>query len=208
MQFSAYGHNPETHDAITNVKGSFERQQTALKKLKDLGVPLRGQAILMKENHAFQKQIRARFKKLGIPIEFSIARPSGRQDKEKIPGCAACSFPKGCLEAKGSSASPNLDFFAMKHFYNNCWIQRCGVTAEGKVIACVFARDKVLGDLTKESFSKAYQRLKENAAEFKCDNINGCKDCSLRFACVDCRPWAFSLTGNWKAKNPYCKELV
>jgi len=207
VQFSAYGHNAKMHDFITGVEGSFEKQQASLKRLNDLGVPLRGQIIVMKQNLPFQKQIKSFFKKQDIPTQFSIARPSSKQPISGIPGCATCSFPKNYLEANQSPVSISLDFFAMKHFYNNCWIQRCAVTAEGKVLACVFARDKVLGDLTKQSFKQAFKSVKENAAEHKCNNILGCSGCSLRFTCLDCRPWAFSLTGNRKQKNPYCKEV-
>lgn len=206
VQFSAYGHTAGLHDSITCVKGSFEKQQASLKKLKGLGVALRGQIILMDENLSFQNQIKDFFQKLKIPVEFSIARPSGRQSIKSIPGCSTCSFPKNYLENHGSSASVNLDFFSLKHFFNDCWIQRCGVTPQGKVIACVFAREQHLGDLTKESFSKVYERLRGNAAEYCCDRISGCKECALRYACVDCRPWACSLTKDWRAKNPYCKE--
>lgn len=205
VQFSAYGHKPELHDTITGVKESFEKQQKALKKLKQLGIPLHGQIILMNENTPHQEQIKQFFEKRGIPIKFSIARPSGRQHTEDIPGCATCSFPENYLPAREKIASIHLDFFVLKHFYNNCWIQRCGITPQGKVLACVFARDKVLGDLTKEKFRTVYTRIKENAAKYACDRINGCKNCSLRYACVDCRPWAHSLTSKWKEKNPYCK---
>jgi len=206
VQFSVFGHSAELHDSITGVKGSFERQQKALKELKKLGVELRGQVILLKENLPFQKQIKEFFQALKIPIMFSIARPSGRQAKENLPGCATCSFPENYLEAKGSSASIDLEFFALKHFFNDCWIQRCGITPQGKAIACVFAREQVIGDLTKESFSRAFKRLRENAADYSCERVEGCKECSLRYACTDCRPWAFSLTGEWLGKNPYCKE--
>lgn len=208
VQFSAYGHNAKLHDSITCVKGSFERQQASLKKLKLLGVSLRGQAILMKENLSFQKQIKEHLQKMKIPIEFSIARPSGRQLAAEIPGCASCSFPKNYLEADGSPAFADLDFFAMKHFYNNCWIQRCGITAQGKLLACVFARDKAFADLKKQSFKEGYKKIRQNAAKHRCDNINGCKDCCLRYACLDCRPWAFSMVGKRLGKNPYCKELL
>lgn len=207
VQFSAYGHNAELHDSITCIQGSFARQQEALRKLTALKVPLRGQAILMKENFSSREQIKKHFRKLGVPIEFSIARPGGRQEASGIPGCASCSFPKGYLEAAGSSASVDRDFFVLKHFYNDCWAQRCVVTAQGKVLACPFARERSFGDLTKESFAGARKRLLRNAACYKIDHINGCKECSLRYACIDCRSWAKALTGRWKGKNEYCKEI-
>ncbi len=208
VQFSAYGHKAKMHDFVTGIQGSFEKQQTSLKKLKELGVRLRGQVIILKENQYSKNKIKKHFKELNIPIEFSIARPGGRQNASNIPGCITCSFPKGYIKARGKPASLSFDYFVLKQFYNNCWARRCGITATGKVIACVFDRDKILGDLTKESFKQIYEKMKTNAEKYSCGKIKDCKDCSLRFACVDCRPWAFSLTGNWLAKNPYCKELT
>ena len=206
VQFSCFGHNSKIHDSITGVEGSFESQKKALKKLRKLGVPLKGQIILLKQNLAFQNQIRKHFQKMQIPIEFSIARPSGNQTKEGIPGCQTCSFPQDFVP-KNVPVSITPEFFALKHFFNDCWIQRGVITSKGKVIACPFARNKVLANLNKQPFSEAIKAIKENAANFKIDKINGCKNCSLRFACSDCRPWALSLTKNSNTKNPYCKEF-
>lgn len=57
VQVSLYSMNPEEHDAITQVKGSFEKTKTSIEKLVEADIPLQISCPVMKINRKSYKDV-------------------------------------------------------------------------------------------------------------------------------------------------------
>ena len=147
-------------------------------------------------------------KEFDIRIHFGITRPSYAKDFELVPGVITeqyCKFPDSLgRKEEGDIYSEPTDFLVRKK-WNECFAGRLCINAKGDVMPCIFARELLIGNIRNKSLIDLYR---EDARFFrdsyKIDNVNECKNCELRYACRDCRPWAYSISGNWYAKNPYC----
>jgi radical SAM protein with 4Fe4S-binding SPASM domain len=68
IQISLYSMNPEIHDYITKVKGSFEKTQTNILKLIEYDIPLQISCPIMKANSKSYKEVALWGKKIGIRV--------------------------------------------------------------------------------------------------------------------------------------------
>jgi len=64
------GANPDTHDKITGVKGSFKRGVSAIKLLKKCGLRVRMQSTLMQQNKKEAKAIKNLARKLAVESDI------------------------------------------------------------------------------------------------------------------------------------------
>ncbi len=69
---SLYGANPETHDVITRVRGSFERTLTGLRELNEAGVRTAVKYLLMKHNVQEFERARELADEIGAAFSFSF----------------------------------------------------------------------------------------------------------------------------------------
>jgi radical SAM protein with 4Fe4S-binding SPASM domain len=141
-----------------------------------------------------------------LDVDFKMpdpVRPTGR-------GCSREIIPKNLpREFSGEMDCPNFSTdeytFRFNQHYNNCWAGKMAITADGKVIPCIFARDQVVGDVLR-------QELKEIIDDGELyrfwritkDHVATCHICEYRYACHDCRPLAYGHRKNLFAKPPRC----
>jgi radical SAM protein with 4Fe4S-binding SPASM domain len=70
---SIYAARPELHDAITLVKGSFEKSLRAIRSLRAAGIPVITKSPLMKTTAPHWREIEALAKELGCEYQFDLS---------------------------------------------------------------------------------------------------------------------------------------
>ena len=70
---SIYAARPELHDAITQVKGSFEKSVPSIRSLRGAGIPVIIKSPLMKTTAPHWREIEALAKELGCEYQFDLS---------------------------------------------------------------------------------------------------------------------------------------
>ena len=73
VEVSIYGATAETYEAVTRVKGSFERARVGIQRLVDLGVDLELKTVLMTLNQHELDSMREWADELGVSFRFDAA---------------------------------------------------------------------------------------------------------------------------------------
>lgn len=204
IALSIYSNCPSIHDKITQTKGSYSSVYQNLLILKEAKVPTRVALILMKQNQKTINRTINSLKKIGIIPRPDVVRPTGRGDCSAIIPDIVSVKKWGFMSEPNFSTSPRE--FSFNKYWNSCWAGKIAITSKGEVLPCIFARNHIVGDLSKEMaleeviFGEALQKLWKITK----DDVEVCKDCEYRYVCSDCRPIAESTFGNLYAKNPRC----
>ncbi len=185
LRISLLGPTAELHDKITGVNGSFDTLIRTMKACVEnatsfnIAVTLLPETLEQKE--AFIKLVR---ETVGdVSVKFSVVRPQGRQ---------------GCEMSNGSLCTPeklatniSKKFFTEAHFHHTCFYRKVVFSSTGSVHPCIMSRyvEKVFNEIKDEHPFKVFDEW-WNLTK---DDIDGCKDCALRYACFDCRGFAQGL---------------
>jgi radical SAM protein with 4Fe4S-binding SPASM domain len=96
-----------------------------------------------------------------------------------------------------------FDFFYNQHF-NPCLGQQLAVDCGGEIKPCLWWHE-ILGDIKKDNIiSMINIGIFDKYWECSKDKINVCKDCELRYACLDCRLSHHDGEDNFTEKPTYC----
>lgn len=202
VRVSIYGYNPETHDKITNVPGSFEKSIAALKLLKEADIPTTIAVILMRENQTIFPEIKQFIESLGFPCDkYDTIRKTcgGSQQCHQITDVEVL---KGRYLTEADFDTSVKTFQYNKH-WNSCWFGKIAITAKGEVIPCIFARESVLGNIDTDPADTIRDNVLKAWGITK-DDVKICKDCEYRYSCHDCRPLAAGLLEDPLGKYPRC----
>lgn len=197
-----YAASAAIHDQVTGNRGSFDKTMEAIKKILAAEVPLRVASILMKANETEAQNIIQLCQDLGLPDTIpDVIRPTGRGDDDRL-------LPQH--QSRPSVRPPfytDRDSFRLAHAYHSCLAGKIAVTATGDVIPCIFARDRVAGNILNQSLQEVLSGTAlQEAWHTTKDAVDKCRDCEYRYACSDCRPLAQSTdpVKSWCAPSPYC----
>jgi len=202
VRVSLYGHDAHTHESVTGVKGSFQKTVTALKLLKEQDVPTTVAVIIMKANQSYIEEIKTFIESLGHVFSGydTIRQVAGKVNNDN------CITDAEILESRYHTSA---NFFTSEEQYahnlhwNNCWSGKLAITDSGDLLPCIFARDTVIGNVSKESLSEGLDKALPYWS-MTLDQVDGCKDCEYRYACYNCRPLAMSIGGAVDSKEPRC----
>lgn len=202
VRVSLYGFDAQSHEKITQCVQSFSKLDQSLDLLRIEGVPTKIAVVLMEENQDYLEQIISYIKSKGHTytgfdtvrkVKHSIQSSHAVTDSE-ILKYRYISEPIFCTSCQ--EYSNNL-------YWNSCWYGKFAITSTGDIIPCIFARDKICGNIQSDSLDFIKKSLISYWSITK-DKVETCKDCEFRYACDDCRPLAEGETGNIYAKYPRC----
>jgi radical SAM protein with 4Fe4S-binding SPASM domain len=193
---SLYGTTAMAHDKMTRREGSWAKTTDAIKKLREIDVPIfvgyfchEGESRLLAESFLHSIEV----------INYKIQEPSN------VGRGAVINWK---IKKKGN-VLPLYMAFDTKRFFlgfqgHNCFQDHFSIRPDGAINPCIMARDVRLGNIKETPL----RRVQESAdfvefASMGKDEIVGCADCEFRYSCFDCRPDAKGATTNWKAK-PDC----
>lgn len=94
--------------------------------------------------------------------------------------------------------------YTFNHICNNCWGHKIAVTKDGKIRPCIYSTI-IIDDLKNLNNSNTIEKIKSYWYITK-DNVEKCKECELKYFCIDCREIAQrENNSNLYATNPNCK---
>lgn len=197
-----YADNAEVHDKVTLHTGSFNKTMNAVRKILDAGIPLRIASIIMKANENEAENITKLLEDLGVETtKLDVVRPTGRGDDESL---LPTNFKNPLIKPPFYTSAEE---FWKAHRYHNCFAGKIAVTSTGDVIPCIFARNKVCGNIMDSSLGEILNGLVlQKCWNTTKDEVKKCKDCEYRYACYDCRPKAqgSDINKDWNACPADC----
>ena len=218
---SLYGPNAEVHDWVTRVPGSFEATANNVVKLRVRGVPMGIAMTVMRENQDYVEETE-RFARDCLNATAFVAAPIlpiGRGCLNDLVSSAegflrvasekliqAASEGRVRLPVRIMPVFPRVrraNFVA--RLSGTCWSGCLCITSTGDAIPCPAARQLVLGHVKRSRLQAIISSdAVEQAWKFTKDQVQVCKDCEYRYACLDCPAAVLVTGGSLYAKPPWC----
>lgn len=205
IQVSLYSMNPEIHDYITTVKGSFERTKASIEKLVAADIPIQISCPIMKANrkgydkvldYARSLKVKAQtdyimMARSDLDTENLANRLSLVETEELLRDIIEHDFEYRNETLKQKSISEEIMIDRERYLkqpvcgvgYDNCCI-----TANGDVYPCAGWQDYVLGNVYKQSLQEIWEnseRVKE-LRKITQASFPQCIDCEARNYCARC----------------------
>ena len=213
VSVSVYGAVAATHDAITQVPGSFERTMTGARRLKDRGVRTALKFIVMKANAAETAAMMAMGDAGGF--EYSVDPTiTGRYDgtsgslATRVDPPVLAELYQGPLRSQ--VLPPRPESMTDDDFKCNCARGNAAVSSAGEVYPCISTPLRA-GSIREQSFgeiwetSPVFRRIRGlGIADFKT-----CAPCDLKRWCRRSPGPAYLLTGDYTGVDPWtCQEAA
>lgn len=199
---SLYSKRPEIHDIITRVPGSFQRTMNNVLRLKERGIQPRFGVVVMKHNQDYVEETMGLLRELGIARPgCDFVRPCGRGNEEEL---APDKFLKETYRTQAMFMQTDRDRFIRNCNGNSCWQGKLTISSIGNVYPCIMQRSAPAGNVREQSLRDIIMGGIRKYWDLSYDKIEVCQDCEYRYACHDCRPITYGLTGELTAKASYC----
>lgn len=205
IQVSLYSMDPEIHDFITTVKGSFEKSKAAIEKLVAADIPVQISCPVMKANRKGYDKVLEYAKSLKIKAQTDyIMMARSDLDTENLANRLSLEeteellrdiiehdvqYRESTLQQLPISDEIKFDLERFKKQpvcgvgYDNCCI-----TANGDVYPCAGWQDFVLGNVYKQSLQDIWEnseRVKELRKVTQA-SFPQCIECEARDYCARC----------------------
>jgi len=205
IQVSLYSMEPEIHDFITTVPGSFERTKSAIEKLVAADIPIQISCPIMKANrHGYDKVLDyARSLKIKVQTDYIMMARSDL-DTDNLANRLSIEETEELLrdiilhdtQYRDSTLQqlPVTDEikFDLERFKKQpvCGVgyDNCCITANGDVYPCAGWQDYVLGNVYKQSLEEIWEnsdRVKE-LRKITQATFPQCLECDARDYCARC----------------------
>ncbi len=204
IHFSIYNHKPEKHDAFTQVKGSFDKTTSVIKKCVNLGIPVNIKTCVVDSNADDIEGILELAKNLSTTIQISMAI-NAKNDGDTAP-----------FQHRLKTAEDYADVMKLvnKHILIHCSNDYkqvrpddgkiCGagnsslnINPYGEVfpcnallISCGNVREKSISDIWNNSVEL------DKIRNYTFDKIKGCENCEELTYCNFCPGSALIETGD------------
>jgi radical SAM protein with 4Fe4S-binding SPASM domain len=214
---SIYAARPELHDAITQVKGSFEKSVRSIRSLLGAGIPVIIKSPLMKTTAPHWREIEALAKELGCEYQFDLsitAKNDGKlsplahrvEDREVLTDIFSSRYYKLYVgdEPMSTMTGPSPEA-------SLCGAGACGlaVAPDGTIRPCIGLTiplgrwpDNSLGEVWhKSSFFAEFGSLKMR-------DISPCNNCPEFAYCSRCPGAWLAEQGDFRKPSPYTCVLA
>ncbi|MGB6716541.1 MAG: radical SAM protein [Candidatus Acidiferrales bacterium] len=204
VQVSIYSADPDVHDAITKVRGSFARSLQAIRFLKSQGLHVKIACPLMKQNLSGLRRLRILADELGVPyvIDMTVTpkldgdtsilalRNSGEELLDVIQDASlrVQATPDVAGESLvGSAVSSGMESDAYDGIPCSAGHNTCYISPYGEVYPCV-QMPIPAGNLRTESFEEIWHRSPQFARvrAIREDQLPVCSACDIRKYCERC----------------------
>lgn len=185
---SLYSTNEAVHDSITKTPGSLKKTMEALRLLKEAGVPVRVETVLMGPNEQTVEETQRFVEEMGFSHKQpDVLRPNGRGDNPTIMPSRESVVRYGLMLSPGFSITK--DILSRNISGHPCLSGKIAITDNGDVLPCIFSRNLVVGNVREATLGEIVsgEKLSTTWRNTK-DNVLVCQDCEYRYACFDCRP--------------------
>jgi len=191
---SLYGPTAEIHDAVTRVKGSFDKSLTVLERLSELHVPLAVKCSLMRSNFRYYPEMFDLAGRLGADLQIECRLFDGLDGDRCIsrylrltPDQMRVVFRDRRLPYYVGEELPDYGAVPqdMGHIACRAGVHNFCVTPEGLLIPCC-SYHAVLGDLSRSSFSEILEG-NEQLARLVSTPMSAYEECGRHDYCSFCK---------------------
>ena len=214
---SIYAARPELHDAITLVKGSFEKSVRAIRLLRAAGIPVIAKSPLMRNTAPHWREIEALAKQLGCEYQFDLsitAKNDGKlsplahrvDDSEVLKDIFSSRYYKLYVgdEPMSTMTGPSPEA-------SLCGAGASGlaVSPDGTIRPCI-GLNIALGQWPQNSLGEVWHKS-PFFAEFgaiKLRDISPCNTCPELAFCSRCPGAWLAEHGDFRKPSPYTCELA
>jgi AdoMet-dependent heme synthase len=173
--FSVYADEPDIHDAITRVPGSWKKTLAAMHRAQDAGLDIRAGIALMDENLD-----RAAHMEDFLQRELDLEGPQIRFDPVKQAGRGRPSPRLQQVYADGGHVPDKAEAPG-----------KLCIAADGNVYPCIFARHTPLGNIRSATLDEIMESLSHRRpAAASAERWTFCRD---SLSCIDCRMNVYAL---------------
>lgn len=205
IQVSLYSMDPEKHDFITTVKGSFEKSKAAIEKLVAADIPVQISCPIMKANRIGYDKVLdyARSLKIKAQTDYIMMaradlntdnlanRLSLEETEEVIRNIIEHDFEYRACQTQIRPITDEIVFDKerfMKQPVCGVGYDNCCITANGDVYPCAGWQNFVLGNVYKQTLQEIWEqseRVKE-LRKITEASFPKCIDCEARQFCARC----------------------
>lgn len=205
IQVSLYSMDPEIHDFITTVKGSFEKTKASIEKLVAANIPIQISCPIMKANRIGYDKVLDYAQKLKVKAQTDyIMMARSDLDTENLANRLSLGETEELLRniiehdvryrEETLQQLPISDEikFNLERFKNQpvCGVgyDNCCITANGDVYPCAGWQDYVLGNVYKQSLKEIWEnseRVKQ-LRKITQASFPQCLECEARDYCARC----------------------
>ncbi len=173
--FSVYADEPQIHDAITRVPGSWKRTLAAMHRTRKAGLEVRAGIALMDENLDHAARTRDYLQR-----ELGLADTHIRFDPVKQAGRGRPSTRLQQVHMSGGHAPQGQDASG-----------KLCIAADGSVYPCIFARRTPLGNIRTAGLDAIVRSLAERRPA--APSAGRWTSCQQSLGCLDCRMNVYAL---------------
>ncbi|MFQ5664052.1 MAG: SPASM domain-containing protein, partial [Terriglobia bacterium] len=221
VQNSIYSADTEVHDAITKVRGSFERSLRAIRFLKEQGLRVKIACPLMRQNLAGYRGVQALAEELGVPylLDLTITpKLDGDRSVLTLRGAQQALLPilqdpvlnpRGSLKPEVAKAEDDTAAQAYDNIPCSAGHNSCYVSPYGDVYPCV-QMPLATGNLRQQSFTEIWCDSPEmqGVRALRESHLPICSTCTIRRYCQRCPGLAYLEDGNLLGPSERACELA
>lgn len=204
VAISLYSHIPEIHDAVTTMRGSYEKTVRAMELLRKANIQTRVGVVVVKVNQPTIDDTLKMIKDFGFDgwDSVDIVRPLGRgRDIQILPD--EIYVRKFGMMTKPIFVTDPISF-DRNRLCNPCWAGKLAIDPSGKIFPCIATKSHCIGETNQPFETVIKSRQVKKLWSITKDNIESCCLCEYRYACGDCRPLAESIGGSLYSKTARC----
>lgn len=197
VQTSIYSMNPQVHDSITKLEGSFEKTKSGLLRLYSAGIPLQISCPVMKQNKDdFLDVVRwGQDHHIAVAVEpviFAAYDRSGvnlvnRLSLEEVGEAIDKQIPEGYADMMREIAEEKEKLTGDDPICSICRYNFC-VSSEGDVYPCVGWQTNTIGNLNQQTIREIWETSEaiQGLRQIKRESFPRCVACEDRGYCTVC----------------------
>ena len=197
VQTSIYSMNPQVHDSITKVIGSFEKTKNSLLKLYSAGIPVQISCPIMKQNKDTFDSVVNWGKELNISVatdyvifaayDHSNSNLINRLTLEEVEECFDKQLCSSYCSSLDEMAKEKCSLTGEEPICSICRYYLC-VSVEGNIFPCIGWQANVIGNLNTDTIKNIWESSAEikKLREIKRNSFPQCVSCEDRGYCNVC----------------------
>lgn len=217
VQTSLYSMNPDVHDSITSVKGSFEKTKRAIETLHQHNIPMQINCPIMKQNKDTYQGVLDWAKALNIEGDsdymlFGCFDRSGNNLKCRLELSELDPFINRGFDPDHGRRKDNSGLGWSDYTICPVCISSVCISHNGKVYPCEGWQNHSLGSIKDDSLKRIWEESSgiQELRSLSYDDFPVCRVCEDREFCSICliRNANESAAGDYRQINPYYCEIA
>lgn len=186
----------DVHDKLTNVQGSFNELIRSIENLNTIGIDYRYMVLVNKLNENNIEEINSFCKDKPVEVQ-SIYPPNNYSPVNKTL----------LYDESNRQCKVHLYNYQFLQEKNQCLNKSITISSSGNVYPCTMMRDFKLGNVRSEKLYKIFQHSDyKKFWHLSKSKITGCKSCSNRIGCFDCRALEYYTNKNLYGMK-FCRKV-